>query len=207
MTNKKAALESLLFVSGEDGLSMEEMTSLLEATPLEVHNLIVALKDKYTSDSSSGLTLIESRQRYQLATKKEYAELIRQFAISPFSARLSQAALETLAIVAYKQPITRMEIDELRGVQSSSLLQRLLMRGLVKEMGRAEAPGRPIIYGTTDYFMNYFGLSNLEDLPSTEVFLDMDEKEVFHLFQEDPLLDARGLENTGQTDFFEERTE
>ena len=182
--NKEAALESLLFVSGDEGLSTEEIMSLLQVTPLEAHHLISQLNERYDSQADTGLTIIETRQRFQLATKKDYSELIRQYSTSPFSSHLSQAALETLAIVAYKQPITRIEIDEIRGVQSSGMLQRLLIRGLVKEIGRAETPGRPIIYGTTDYFMNYFGLKDLDELPSAEALFEMQD-ESFDLFSHD----------------------
>ena len=182
--NKEAALESLLFVAGDEGLSTEEIMSLLQVTPLEAHHLISQLNERYDSQADTGLTIIETRQRFQLATKKDYSELIRQYATSPFSSRLSQAALETLAIVVYKQPITRIEIDEIRGVQSSGMLQRLLIRGLVKEIGRAETPGRPIIYGTTDYFMNYFGLKDLDELPSAEALFEMQD-ESFDLFSHD----------------------
>lgn len=182
--NKEAALESLLFVAGDEGLSTEEIMSLLQVTPLEAHHLISQLNERYDSQADTGLTIIETRQRFQLATKKDYSELIRQYATSPFSSHLSQAALETLAIVVYKQPITRIEIDEIRGVQSSGMLQRLLIRGLVKEIGRAETPGRPIIYGTTDYFMNYFGLKDLDELPSAETLFEMQD-ESFDLFSHD----------------------
>lgn len=182
--NKEAALESLLFVAGDEGLSTEEIMSLLQVTPLEAHHLISQLNERYDSQADTGLTIIETRQRFQLATKKDYSELIRRYATSPFSSHLSQAALETLAIVAYKQPITRIEIDEIRGVQSSGMLQRLLIRGLVKENGRAETPGRPIIYGTTDYFMNYFGLKDLDELPSAEALFEMQD-ESFDLFSHD----------------------
>lgn len=186
--NKEGALESLLFVAGDEGLSIEEIISLLEITPLEAHHLISTLRDKYDLDSSTGLTIIETRQRFQLATKKDFSELIRKYATSPFSSHLSQAALETLAIVAYKQPITRIEIDEIRGVQSSGMLQRLLIRGLVKEIGRAETPGRPIIYGTTDYFMNYFCLKDLDDLPSAEALFQIQD-ESFDLFNQEDFLE------------------
>ena len=115
--NKKGALESLLFVAGDDGLSMDEITSLLETTPLEAQNLLTEMRASHNDNIHSGLTLIETRKRYQLATKREYAELIKMYAVSPFATHLSQAALETLAIIAYKQPLTRMEIDQIRGVQ------------------------------------------------------------------------------------------
>ena len=178
--NKKGALESLLFVAGDDGLSMDEITSLLETTPLEAQNLLTEMRASH--NIHSGLTLIETRKRYQLATKREYAELIKMYAVSPFATHLSQAALETLAIIAYKQPLTRMEIDQIRGVQSAGLVQRLLLRGLIKEIGRSETPGRPIIYGTTDYFMNYFGLTTIDDLPNVDELFQMQDNESFDLF-------------------------
>lgn len=185
MENKMGAIESLLFIAGDEGLTLEELTALLEISPLEAHNLIIGLKQAYEVNDASGLTIIETRNRYQLATKREYSELIKQYAVSPFTSHLSQAALETLAIVAYKQPITRIEIDEIRGVQSSNMIQRLVLRGLVKELGRAETPGRPIIYGTSEYFMNYFGLKDLEDLPNAEGLFEMAEDEIFDLFDQE----------------------
>jgi segregation and condensation protein B len=180
--NKKGALESLLFVAGDDGLSMDEITSLLETTPLVAQNLLTEMRASHNDNIHSGLTLIETRKRYQLATKREYAELIKMYAVSPFATHLSQAALETLAIIAYKQPLTRMEIDQIRGVQSAGLVQRLLLRGLIKEIGRSETPGRPIIYGTTDYFMNYFGLTTIDDLPNVDELFQMQDNESFDLF-------------------------
>lgn len=194
MVDKTGALESLLFVAGDEGLTLEEMTALLEVTPLEAHSLVAHLKENYERNESSGLTIIETRSRFQLATKRIYSDVIRQYAVSPFTSHLSQAALETLAIIAYKQPITRIEIDEIRGVQSSTMLQRLLLRGLVKELGRAETPGRPIIYGTSEYFMNYFGLKALEDLPSAEGLFEMADEEFLNLFEHDefPMIEEEG---------------
>lgn len=185
MEERTGALESLLFIAGDEGMTLEEMAVLLEMTPLEAHNLVLALQKSYEEKEGSGLTVIETRSRYQLATKRRYSELIKKYAVSPFISHLSQAALETLAIIAYKQPITRIEIDEIRGVQSANMLQRLVSRGLVKDLGRAETPGRPIIYGTSDYFMNYFGLKDLEDLPNAEGLFDMTDDEMFDLFEQE----------------------
>lgn len=185
MEEKTGALESLLFIAGDEGMTLEEMAVLLEMTPLEAHNLVLALQKSYEENEDSGLTVIETRSRYQLATKRRYSELIKKYAVSPFISHLSQAALETLAIIAYKQPITRIEIDEIRGVQSANMLQRLVLRGLVKDLGRAETPGRPIIYGTSDYFMNYFGLKDLEDLPNAEGLFDITDDEMFDLFEQE----------------------
>lgn len=185
MEEKTGALESLLFIAGDEGMTLEEMAVLLEMTPLEAHNLVLVLQKSYEENEDSGLTVIETRSRYQLATKRRYSELIKKYAVSPFISHLSQAALETLAIIAYKQPITRIEIDEIRGVQSANMLQRLVLRGLVKDLGRAEKPGRPIIYGTSDYFMNYFGLKDLEDLPNAEGLFDITDDEMFDLFEQE----------------------
>ncbi|MCI3029647.1 SMC-Scp complex subunit ScpB [Desemzia sp. C1] len=179
----EATIEALLFVAGDEGLSLEEAASLLESTTQEVYAALMKLQQKYKS-KDSGLTLLEVGNRFELATKKDYSAVIKKYAASPYATNLSQAALETLAIVAYKQPITRMEIDEIRGVQSSGSLQKLVLRGLVQEKGRVETPGRPILYGTTEYFMDYFGLKELGDLPDiSELGVENEEKETDLFFE------------------------
>lgn len=179
----EATIEALLFVAGDEGLSLEEAASLLESTTQEVYAALMKLQQKYKS-KDSGLTLLEVGNRFELATKKDYSTVIKKYAASPYATNLSQAALETLAIVAYKQPITRMEIDEIRGVQSSGSLQKLVLRGLVQEKGRVETPGRPILYGTTEYFMDYFGLKELGDLPDiSELGVENEEKETDLFFE------------------------
>lgn len=179
----EATIEALLFVAGDEGLSLEEAASLLESTTQEVYAALMKLQQKYKS-RDSGLTLLEVGNRFELATKKDYSAVIKKYAASPYATNLSQAALETLAIVAYKQPITRMEIDEIRGVQSSGSLQKLVLRGLVQEKGRVETPGRPILYGTTEYFMDYFGLKELGDLPDiSELGVENEEKETDLFFE------------------------
>lgn len=179
----EATIEALLFVAGDEGLSLEEAASLLESTTQEVYAALMKLQQKYKS-RDSGLTLLEVGNRFEMATKKDYSAVIKKYAASPYATNLSQAALETLAIVAYKQPITRMEIDEIRGVQSSGSLQKLVLRGLVQEKGRVETPGRPILYGTTEYFMDYFGLKELGDLPDiSELGVENEEKETDLFFE------------------------
>lgn len=160
-----AAIEALLFVAGDEGLSLEEISVLLECSTQQVYQFLMRLQKEYESLTYRGLMLIEVGNQYQLATKKEYADIIKKYAVSPLTTNLSQAALETLAIIAYKQPLTRMEIDEIRGVQTSGALQKLTLRGLVESKGRVEGPGRAILYGTSAYFMDYFGLKDLDDLP------------------------------------------
>lgn len=166
--NEIAAIEALLFVSGDEGLSLEEMASLLDTSTQFTYQLLMQLQQRYIESKTNGLMLLEVGNHYQLATKKEYANLIKKYAVSPLSTNLSQAALETLAIIAYKQPLTRMEIDEIRGVQTSGALQKLLLRGLIEDKGRVNGPGRAILYGTSAYFMDYFGLKDIKELPTID---------------------------------------
>lgn len=180
--NLVAAIESLLFVAGEEGLTLEELVQLLEVPTATVQYKILKLAEKYDLAATSGIELILIDGRYQLVTKKEFADVIKQYAISPFAAQLSQAALETLAIIAYRQPVTRLDIDDIRGVQSSAMIKKLVHRDLVKEQGRKETPGRPILYVVTEYFYQYFGLQSLEDLPDLNQLLsqeDLDETTLF----------------------------
>lgn len=177
MMNEIGAVETLLFVAGDEGLSLEEIATVLECTTQFAFQLLTQLQKNYESSKASGLMLLEVGNHYQLATKKEYAGIIKKYAVSPLSTNLSQAALETLAIIAYKQPLTRMEIDEIRGVQTSGALQKLLLRGLIEEKGRVNGPGRAILYGTTNYFMDYFGLKNIKELPAIDE-LEQDQEEV-----------------------------
>lgn len=166
--NEIAAIEALLFVSGDEGLSLEEMASLLDTSTQFTYQLLMQLQQRYIESKTNGLMLLEVGNHYQLATKKEYADLIKKYAVSPLSTNLSQAALETLAIIAYKQPLTRMEIDEIRGVQTSGALQKLILRGLIEDKGRVNGPGRAILYGTSAYFMDYFGLKDIKELPTID---------------------------------------
>lgn len=177
MMNEIGAVETLLFVAGDEGLSLEEIATVLECTTQFAFQLLTQLQKNYESSKASGLMSLEVGNHYQLATKKEYAGIIKKYAVSPLSTNLSQAALETLAIIAYKQPLTRMEIDEIRGVQTSGALQKLLLRGLIEDKGRVNGPGRAILYGTTNYFMDYFGLKNIKELPAIDE-LEQDQEEV-----------------------------
>lgn len=131
------------------------------------------------------MQLVRIAGHYQLATLSEHAPYFEKLAYSPARASLSQAALETLAIVAYRQPITRVEIEEIRGVKSERAIHTLVNKELIEEKGRAEAIGRPILYGTTKSFLDYFGLGSLADLPQPELFEDSDnlEEETQLLFE------------------------
>ncbi|ATO43786.1 SMC-Scp complex subunit ScpB [Loigolactobacillus coryniformis] len=163
--NITAELESLLYVVGDDGISLDELDHLLSASRATIKRALSAFAEQLRADNQRGLVLFQFGERYKLVTKKAYAALIKRYFETPLTTNLSQASLETLAIIAYKQPITRVEIDEIRGVQSGGALQRLMLRQLIEERGRKNAPGRPILYGTSAFFMDYFGLKSMAELP------------------------------------------
>lgn len=161
-----AALEALLFVA-KNPLTLELLGEILELNLAEIQELLSTLQDRYAADFC-GLTILEIDGGYKMGTKPEVSRYIELLYKQPAQA-LSNAALEVLSIIAYKQPVTRGEIDFIRGVQSDRALATLVEKGLVKEVGRKEGPGRPILYGTTEQFLLHFGLHSLEDLPSLEV--------------------------------------
>lgn len=174
----------ILFVAGDDGVSRQELAQSLEEPISNIDDCLEQLKLNFQTDDSSALEVVNFNQRYRLITKKELAKDVEKYAQAPFSQNLTRASIETLSIVAYRQPITRMAIDEIRGVSSSSLIQKLISRDLIKEIGRIEAPGRPVLYGVTDYFMDYFGLKTLEDLPEIEPIAlnaELSSEELFDL--------------------------
>lgn len=157
----------VLFVAGDEGVNRQELAQSLDVSLTQINDALSELSD-HLEDDMSPIKLVSYNQKYQLVTKEELEEDVKAFAQAPFSQILTRAAIETLAIIAYRQPVTRMAIEEIRGVQSTSILQKLMARNLVKEVGRIEAPGRPVLYGVTNYFMDYFGLQSLEDLPTIE---------------------------------------
>lgn len=176
-------IELLLFVCGEEGLTKKEIAKILNQSISETDHEIEALKQKYLSDDNSALMILEVANRLILSTKSEYYEVVKEYAKAPENQKLSKALMETLAIVAYKQPITRAEIDEIRSVQSSGSMSKLLLYGLIKDVGHKNAPGRPKLYRTTEFFLNFFGLQDLSELP-TLANLDFSDDET-SLFDKD----------------------
>lgn len=172
----KAVLEGLLFVVGEDGLTIEQITDVLEIDEENAKNLIMELKKDY-EDENRGLRIDFLGNRFKITTKFEHKEYYQKLIENPETNFLSQAALETLAIIAYNEPITRVQIDAIRGVGSTSILRKLVAKGFIKEAGRSEIPGRPILYETTHEFLDYFGLSTLEDLPNIEDLIQTPEED------------------------------
>lgn len=175
-------IESLLFVTGDEGLSSKQIETLTDASPSEVKEALSKLQEDYIKSEARGIELKELAGTYQLISKKINTETIQRLVENPTNQPLSQASLEVLAIVAYKQPITRIEIEDLRGVKSERPLHTLSVKGLIQEVGRAEGTGRAILYGTTKEFLNVFGLNDMNELP--------------------PLPDSKGPEEDDQTDLF-----
>jgi segregation and condensation protein B len=158
-------VESLLFAAGDEGLSLKQISQVLEIDEVQAEAIMLELMEDYHQSEKRGITIVQLAGTYQFATKKEHSPYLKKLVESPNVSTLSQAALETLAIVAYKQPITRAEIEEIRGVKTERPLQTLVAKALIKEVGRAEGTGRAYLYGTTKEFLDYFGLKNIKELP------------------------------------------
>lgn len=161
-TNLEASLEALLFVAAAP-VSVLQLAEALEQKQVEIESALHSLEQTY--QQGRGLSLQWHAGRVQLTTAPVMASLVEKFLGLEATARLSRAALETLAIIAYRQPVTRPGIDGIRGVSSDGVLKSLLSKGLVQEVGRSEGPGRPILYGTSAEFLQHFGLSSLVELP------------------------------------------
>lgn len=186
-------IEALLFVVGDDGLTIQQLANLLTEREEVVSEAIEELMAAYEQDLTRGIMLKEIAGVYQLITKPELAETIQRLVENPTAQSLSQASLEVLAIVAYKQPITRVAIEDLRGVKCERPLQTLASRGLIKEVGRSEGTGRAILYGTTKEFLNYFGLNSIEEMPP------LPESELGEIEQETDLFLTKFQETFGET--------
>lgn len=175
-----AEIEVLLFVAGEEGLTIRELAEMTHLQPSALQQQLEKLSEKYEADEQSGLTLVETSRRYKLVTKKEYAELLRTYSRTPINQSMSRALLETLSIIAYKQPITRIEVDDIRGVNSSSAISKLQAFNLIQEAGKKEVVGRPNLYATTEYFLDYMGINDLAELPdATNLDFVEEETELF----------------------------
>ncbi len=180
----RAILESLLFVSTEP-LSMARLVAVLGDVPKsEIMRAMRSLGQEF-DQAGRGLKLAEIAGGYRLVTRQEYAPWIKRLDKAKSAAKLSRSALESLAIIAYKQPLVRSEIEEIRGVETSGVLRTLLERKLVRIVGRKEVPGRPIMYGTTKFFLEHFGLSDLSQLPPLREFKELGEEEQSLLPMED----------------------
>ncbi len=175
----EAIIEGLLYVQGDLGLTLEQVMNILNVSEEKAKELVFNLKNSYEQENR-GLRIKYLGNTFKLTTKEEHKEYYQKLLENPKNNVLSNSALETLAIIAYNEPITRVGIDELRGIDSSYVVRRLLAKGLIKECGKSDLPGKPILYKTTDDFLDYFGLSSINDLPKLEELEEDDvDKDLF----------------------------
>jgi len=160
----KAIIEGLLFASGDEGVSIKQLSRILNIFEASVEDYLEQLSKDF-EQQDRGITMMKSNGLYHLTTKPEHSHYFKSLLDTQSTNRMSQAALETLAIIAYQQPITRVEIEEIRGVNSDRPVQTLIARSLVEEVGRKDSIGRPILFGTSTDFLTYFGLTSINELP------------------------------------------
>ncbi len=171
----KAIIESILFMSGET-MTLDSLRTIIEVDKYNTERLIRELINEYTL-RNGGLLILEVAEGFQMATSPACSPWIRKLLATSVPKKLSQSSLETMAIIAYKQPIIKAEIEAIRGVNSDGVVKTLLEKKLVKILGRKEAPGRPLLYGTTSEFLQYFGLKDLSELPTLKEFAEVDMPE------------------------------
>ncbi len=177
---KQAIIEGILFLVGDEGIELKQIADILGESIENVKLLIDKMKIEYQNETR-GLQIIEIAGIYQFSTKAEHSLFYKKLININKHTAISNAALETLAIIAYKQPITRLEIEEIRGVKSDRAIQTLLQRKLIKELGRLEGLGRPILYGITKDFLIYFGIDSIAELPLID---EMEDDNLHELFKE-----------------------
>lgn len=166
----KSIIEALLFTWG-DPLSAKEIGAIIDIDKKEVHKIMESMIKEF-DDKQRGLRIVKMDQMYQIGTRPKHYDYIKKLNYSTTKRNLSNAALETLSIIAYKQPIIKSEIDHIRGVKCDRAIETLLTRNLIKEAGRLDRPGKPIIYGTTEGFLKAFALESIDDLPNLELIKD-----------------------------------
>ena len=178
--NLKGVLEGILFVVGDEGITLNKICEIMNINLEEAKNLLMELKATYESEER-GIRISYLGDAFKLTTKQEHKEYYEKLVENIDNNLLSPSALEVLAIVAYNQPITRVEIDEMRGVSSVHMIRRLVAKGLLKEAGKSTMPGRPNLYKTTSDFLDYFGLATIGDLPNIDMtkYTGDEEKDLF----------------------------
>ncbi len=175
----KAAIEGLIFISGDEGITKEQLISILEISFDDLNKYLNELINDY-NNSDRGMQIKLFGNVIKMMTKEIHKEYYQKLANLDDETILSQGALETLAIIAYNGPITRVAVDQIRGVNTSYLIRKLLDRDFIKDVGRSDAPGRPTLYEISDKFLDYFGLSSLEDLPKINVDTSEEEIDLFN---------------------------
>lgn len=173
----KRIIENLLFITDRP-LSAAKISQVAEVNNIQLTRDIIALLQQEYTDTARAVQIVELGGGYQMATKPEYGRWVRKLFNEKMTAKLSPAALETLAIIAYKQPVTRAEIEAIRGVDIVAPLEKVMERGLVKIVGKKDTPGRPLVYGTTEEFLRLFGLNKISELPEIKTFASKGPKEI-----------------------------
>lgn len=170
----QAVLEGILFASGES-VSIERLAESTGEPVSEVQQALEVMEQRYLADPTRGIRLMRLEQSYQLCTKSEYYDYIRTLRERRAQVHISNAGMEVLSIVAYNQPVTRGTVEFIRGVNSDGAMNRLVEMGLIDEVGRLDAPGRPVLYATTEEFLRCFSLNSLDDLPEIDVEEETEE--------------------------------
>ncbi len=176
--NKLGIIEGILFVVGDEGITLNNLCEIINVNIDEAKDLLLKLKTNY-EQSDRGLRISYLGNAFKLTTKEEHKEYYQKLIENPETNTLTPSTLEVLAIIAYNEPITRVEIDEMRGVSSVQIIRKLVAKGLIKEAGKSKLPGRPNLYRTTHEFLDAFGLSSLSDLPEIEEEQVEEETELF----------------------------
>ena len=174
--NKKAILEGLLFVVGDEGITLNNICEIMNLNIEEAKELLKSLREDYESEER-GIRISFLGESFKLTTKGEHKEYYQKLITTRGTNTLSQAALETLAIIAYNQPITRAEVDEARGIASINMIRKLVAKDLVKVAGKSNLPGKPNLYKTTSEFLDYFGLATISDLPDINIEVNKEDEE------------------------------
>ncbi len=169
-------IEGMLFLSGEQGRSLSEIASILEVKKNIALELVEALQKKYEEDSQCGLCIVYLGEKYKMATRPNHRHYYEKM-VKQSEATLSNAALETLAIIAYNQPVTRLKIEEIRGVGCDAMIRKLQAKALIKEVGREDSAGKPILYGVSEEFMDAFNLKSIHELPELSFNVQEDLEE------------------------------
>ena len=181
LKEKLGILEGILFVVGDEGIDLKSLSEIMDEKEEDIKEYLKELKKRY-EQPEYGLRISYLGNAFKLTTKKEHKDYYEKLAYNPTTNKLSNAALEILAIIAYKQPITNPEISDIRGVQSGQLVRKLVAKGLVKEAGKSDMPGRPNLYKTTSEFLDYFGLATIDDLPEVKEESSEEEGNEVELF-------------------------
>lgn len=176
--NNIAIIEGLLFLSGDNGLTLGELVSYTGQDPLTIEKIIDEMNRKYKADNNSAFTIVYTAQSYKLATKAKYATKFEQYANCEYNDVIPKSSLETLAIICYNQPITKFDIEQIKGVSPSHTVSVLLERNLIEVVGRSDEIGRPKLYGITDVALDYLGINSTEELPALKDYrLNFDDEQ------------------------------